>query len=154
MLLKPVVVLIMFVGLLMTLLPRACGSLIIGGAVILYAVAAGPAVVPSWLWAALAVLAALAEIGGRLLRLALTRRFSLSRRFCLGSSLGNVGGVLAADALLGPVIGFLVWELVAGKTLAPRWDMVGRVLLRLAAAAAVRFTCGLIMIILVLLYVL
>lgn len=154
MLLKLTVVLIMLVGLCMTLLPRAFGTLIIAGAAVLYAVVAGPAAVPPWLWAILALLAAVAEVGGRLLRVWLTRRYSLSRRFCLGSSLGNAGGILAADALFGPVVGLLVWELVAGKTLAPRWDVVGRVLLRLAAAAVVRLVCGLVMIILVLLYVL
>lgn len=154
MLLKLVIVIIMVVGLGLTLLPRAGGTLVICGAVALYALAAGQAIVPSWLWVVLVSLAAVAEIGGRLLRVRLTRRFSLSRLFCLGSTVGNAGGILAADALFGPVLGLLVWELVAGKTLAPRWDTVGRVLLRLAAAAAVRFVCGLVMIILALLYVL
>lgn len=154
MLLKLAVVFIMVAGLFLTLLPRACGTLVILGAVALYALAAGPPAVPVWVWAALAILAATAEAGGRLLRMGLTKRFSLSRRFCLSSTLGNAGGILAADALLGPVVGLLVWELIAGKALAPRWDAVGRVLLRLVAAAAVRFACGLAMIILVLIFVL
>lgn len=154
MLLKLVVVFIMLIGLCLTLMPRGCGTLVIFGAVVVYGFASGQAAMPFWLWMALILLAAVAEIGGRLLRVALTKRFSLSRLFCLGSTMGNAGGILAADAILGPVLGLLVWELVAGKGLAPRWGVVGRVILRLAAAAAVRFACGFVMIILALLYVL
>lgn len=151
-LLKLTVILIMLVGLGLTLLPRLPGTLVILGAAILYLGAAGTAA-PPWVVAALAVLAFVAEVGGRLLRLYLTRRYSLSRVFCVNSTVGNIGGILAADALLGPVLGLLAWELFAGKTLAPRWDTVGRVLLRLAAVAMVRFGCGLLMIILVFVYI-
>ncbi len=151
-LLKLTVIVIMLIGLGLTLLPRLPGTLVILGAAVLYIGAAGIAA-PPWVVAALTVLAFVAEAGGRLLRLYLTRRYSLSRVFCVNSTVGNVGGILAADALLGPVLGLLAWELFAGKTLAPRWDMVGRVLLRLAAVAMVRFGCGLLMIVLVLVYV-
>ena len=67
----------------------------------------------------------------------------------MNSTVGNIGGILAADALLGPVLGLLAWEFFAGRTLAPRWDTVGKVILRLAAVATVRFGCGILMIVLV-----
>lgn len=152
-LLKLVVILLMLVGLVFTMFPRLPGTLIILGSAALYMVTAGQAVFPAWVAGALIVISFAAEVGGRMLRLHLTRRFALSRVFCVNSTVGNLGGVLAADALLGPVFGLLIWELFAGKTLAPRWDTVGRVLIRLAAVAAFRFGCGLLMIILVLVYV-
>jgi uncharacterized protein YqgC (DUF456 family) len=151
-LIKLAVLLLMLVGLMLTLLPRLPGTLVILGAAALYIGAAGGDA-PAWVVAALAVLSFTAEVGGRLRRLYLTRRYSLSRVFCVNSTVGNIGGILAADALLGPVLGMLVWELFAGKTLAPRWNTVGKVLLRLAAVAMVRFGCGLLMIVIVLVYI-
>jgi uncharacterized protein YqgC (DUF456 family) len=151
-LLKVTVILIMLAGLTLTLLPRMPGTLVIMGAAVLYLGATG-APAPPWVIAALVVLAFAAEVGGRMLRLYLTRRYSLSRVFCVNSSVGNIGGILAADALLGPVFGLVAWEFFAGKTLAPRWDTIARVLLRLAAVAVVRFACGLLMIVLVLVYI-
>lgn len=151
-LLKLTVLLIMLVGLAMTLLPRLPGTLVILGAAVLFIGATGTDV-PPWVVASLAVLSFAAEVGGRMLRLYLTRRYSLSRVFCVNSMVGNIGGILAADALLGPVLGLLAWELFAGKTLAPRWDTIGKVLLRLAAVATVRFGCGLLMIVLVMVYI-
>lgn len=142
----------MLVGLAMTLLPRLPGTLVILGAAVLFIGATGTDV-PPWVVASLAVLSFAAEVGGRMLRLYLTRRYSLSRVFCVNSMVGNIGGILAADALLGPVLGLLAWELFAGKTLAPRWDTIGKVLLRLAAVATVRFGCGLLMIVLVMVYI-
>ena len=154
MLLKTVVVLIMLMGLGLTLLPRGFGTLVILAGALLAAAAGGQAGLPTWAMALMAGLVLVAEVGGRALRVALTSRFSLSRRFCLGSLIGNAGGIVAADALLGPVMGLLVWELIAGKTLASRWATVGRVVLRLAAVAALRFTCGLVMMALVIIYLL
>ena len=152
MLLKLAIIFIMLIGLALTLLPRFFGTLVILAAAAAYMLAAGPADAPSWVGGALILLTIAAEAGGRVLRLYLTRLFPLSGPFCVNGTIGNIGGVLAADALLGPVFGLLVWELIAGKTFAPRWDTVSRVLLRLAAAAAFRFGCGLLMIILVIVF--
>ncbi len=151
-LLKLTVLLIMLVGLALTLLPRLPGTLVILGAAVLFIGVSGTDA-PPWVVASLTVLSFAAEVGGRMLRLYLTRRYSLSRVFCVNSTVGNIGGILAADALLGPVLGLLAWELFAGKTLAPRWDTIGKVLLRLAAVATVRFGCGLLMIVLVMVYI-
>lgn len=63
-----------------------------------------------------------------------------------------MGGILAADALLGPVLGLIVWELIAGKALQPHGTTMGNMLFRLAAVAMLRFLCGLVMIGLVLMY--
>lgn len=153
MLLKLAVVFIMLVGLVFTLFPRLTGTLVIFAGAALYLVSAGTAAAPPWVLASLVSLSFTAEVGGRLLRHYLTRRYAVTRAFSVNTTLGNIGGIVAADALLGPVLGLLAWELIVGKTLAPRWDTVGQVLVRLFAAAAIRFACGLLMIILVLVYI-
>jgi Protein of unknown function (DUF456). len=150
-LLKLSVILILLVGLTLTLMPRLPATLIILGAAILYLALSG-ATVPPWVLAALILLSFAAEVGGRMLRLYLTRRYSLSRAFCVNGAVGNITGIVAADALLGPVLGLLAWEFFAGRNLSPRIDTIVRIIVRLAAVAAVRFGCGLLMIILVLVY--
>jgi uncharacterized protein YqgC (DUF456 family) len=152
--LKFLTLLIMLAGLAMTLAPRLPGALLILAAAACYGAFTGFAGGDMWLWAALTTLATVAEVGGRVLRIVLTGKYDVSREFSVNTTAGNLGGILAADAMLGPVAGLLVWELVAGKTLAPRWDAVLNVLIRLAAVSALRFICALIMIVLVMLYVL
>lgn len=93
------------------------------------------------------------ELGGRALRIYLTRNYPVSRVFSVNSTVSHIAGMLASDALLGPVLGLLVWELVAGKTLIPRSDSVLAVLYRLAGVALLRFICGVIMIVLINLYI-
>lgn len=153
-LLKLVVLVIMLAGLVFTILPRVPGTLVILAGVLIYGLFTGFESFVPWVVMTLAVLVLTAEVGGRWLRVYLTKRYSLSRLFCASSTIGSIGGIVAADALLGPVVGVLLWELVAGKTLAPRWDTVSKVLLRLVAAAALRFGCGLLMIILAMVYIL
>ena len=151
-LLKLAVTLIMLMGLALTLVPRFPGTVIILLGAALYGALTSFDTATPWLWTAMLLLVASAEVGGRLLRVVLTRKFNLSREFCANSTIGNVGGILAAEALLGPVIGLIVWELIAGKTLQPRWDTVAKILLRLTAVAALRFCCGFAMMLLTWLY--
>ena len=101
----------------------------------------------------LAALSALAEFGGRMLRVYLTRRYATSASFSVNTTAGNLAGLIAVDAILGPVVGTIIWELIAGKILMPRWDMVSRVLIRLAAVSALRFLCGLIMTYIIVVYI-
>jgi uncharacterized protein YqgC (DUF456 family) len=152
-LLKLVVMVVMLTGLFFTVVPRVPGTLVIVAGAAMYGAFTEFAGFTPPLMLTLGILVVIAELGGRWLRVHLTRYAALSRSFCASSTIGNIGGILAADALFGPVIGFLIWELVVGKTLTPRWDSIRRVLVRLAAVAALRFACGLVMIILVLLYI-
>lgn len=152
MLLKMIITIVMLTGLVGTLLPRLPGTIIIFLAVLGFGALTGYAGFVPWLWTAFIFLMAAAELGGRWLRIYLTRRFSLSRQLSTSAAVTHIGGVLAADALLGPVLGLIVWELIAGKTLEPHGTTMGKILFRLAAVALLRFICGLVMIILVFMY--
>jgi uncharacterized protein YqgC (DUF456 family) len=140
----------MLVGLVCTFLPRIPGTLIIIGGAILYGIVTGITIMQPLVAELLLTLILLAEIGGRLLRFYLTRHLLVSRLFSVDMTVGNLGGIIVLDAILEPLSGILIWELFVGKTLLPRWDSVSKVLLRLAYIAGFRFTCGLIMIIIIL----
>jgi len=144
----------MLIGLAGTVAPRLPGTILIFSGALLFGLFSGFASFAPWIWLVLILLLAVAEIGGRWLRTLLTRQYSLTRLFSTNSVVANFGGILVADALLGPVLGIIVWELVAGKTLEPRGDTLTRILFRLAAVALLRFGCGLAMVIVVLMYVL
>lgn len=152
-LLKLIVAFVMYLGLGCTLVPRVPGTVIILLGALVYGAFTNFTTFEPWQWAALFSLVAVAEIGGRVLRIYLTRSFPLTRTFAASSTVGSIGGVVAADAMLGPLIGLIVWELVAGKTLVPRGNTVAIMLLRLAVAALLRFVCGLAMIVIVLVYI-
>jgi uncharacterized protein YqgC (DUF456 family) len=152
MLLKLVVTLIMLTGLAGTLLPKIPGTLLIFFAILGYGALTGFAGFAPWIWTAFILLVLVAELGGRWLRIYLTQRFSLSRELSTGNAVAHLGGILAADALLGPVLGLIVWELIAGKALEPHGTTMSRILFRLTAVALLRFLCGLAMLVLVLVY--
>ncbi|SMC59818.1 Protein of unknown function [Sporomusa malonica] len=143
----------MLVGLLCTISAKLPGTLIILLGAALYGLFAGFLTFAPWIIVMLICLVVIAELGGRALRIYLTRNYPVSRVFSVNSVISHVAGMLASDALLGPVLGLVVWELVAGKTLIPRSDSVLSVLYRLAGVALLRFTCGLIMIVLINMYI-
>ncbi|SDF11080.1 Uncharacterized conserved protein YqgC, DUF456 family [Sporolituus thermophilus DSM 23256] len=145
--------LLMLSGLVGTLSPKIPGTVIIFVVAVLYGAVTEFATFRPWLTLLLCVLMLTAEVGGRWLRVYLTRRHQLSRVLCTNATVGNVAGIVAADALLGPTIGILLWELVAGKTFMPRWNSVAKVLVRLVAAAVLRFICAILMIILIYVYI-
>jgi uncharacterized protein YqgC (DUF456 family) len=143
----------MLIGLCATVVPRLPGTLIILAGIALYGAFTGFQSFTPPLWTTLLILALVAEVGGRFLRYYLTKRYAISRLFATNSTLANTGGILAADAMLGPIFGLIAWELIAGKTLQPRWNTVGKILMRLAAAAVLRLVCGLVMIVLAYIYI-
>jgi uncharacterized protein YqgC (DUF456 family) len=153
-LIKLLTVIIMLTGLAGTVAPRLPGTILIFGGAVFYGLSNRVENFTPLIWTVLVVLTAVGEIGGRWLRVLLTRKYSLSRLFSTNSVVGNIGGILAADALLGPVLGIIVWELIAGKTLQPRGEALTAILFRLASIAALRFVCGLIMLVVMLIYVL
>lgn len=145
---------IMFIGLYLTISPKIPGTVIIIGVAFSYSVFAGVLSVNKWLMISLVLLSLLAEVGGRLARIYLTKDYNLSREFSTDATAGNLAGVIATDALFGPMLGTFIWELIVGKTFLPRWDTITSVLMRLAIVALVRFGCGLTMIILISKYIL
>jgi uncharacterized protein YqgC (DUF456 family) len=151
-LLKMVVTIVMLAGLVGTLLPKIPGTIIIFLAVLGYGALTEFRAFTPWIWTIFVALMIVAELGGRWLRIYLTRRFSLSRKLSTSTAVAHLGGILAADTLLGPVLGLIVWELIAGKALEPHGTTMSKILFRLAAVALVRFICGLVMIALALMY--
>lgn len=143
--LKLIVLTIIATGEVCTLVPQVPGTLIIMSGALLYGYVTDFVTFNKWVVIWLVLLIALAEIGGRVLRVYLTSRYKTSASFSINTTAGNIAGLVAVDAILGPVIGTIIWELVAGKILMPRWDTVSKVLVRLAAVSALRFLCGLIM---------
>lgn len=146
--------LLMFIGLVLTLSPRLPGTLIIASVAFFYSLIDGFSFYRPWLIITLVALVVFAEIGGRLIRTYLTKPFKLSVMFSTDTTAGNLAGIIASDALFGPFLGTIIWEVIVGKTLLPRLDTVLQVLYRLAFIAFLRFVCGCIMIILITKYIL
>ncbi|WP_425061199.1 DUF456 family protein [Sporomusa carbonis] len=143
----------MLIGLLCTASKRFPGTLIILFGATLYGVITGFVTFTPVIAIILTVLAVVAEVGGRVLRIYLTQRYSVSRMFSVNSTVSHFAGMLASDVLLGPILGLVVWELIAGKTLIPRTDTISQILFRLAGVAMLRFVCGLTMIVLIIIYI-
>ncbi|SCM80182.1 conserved membrane hypothetical protein [uncultured Sporomusa sp.] len=152
MVVKFFVTFIMVTGLFCTVTLKLPGTLLILLGAAFYGAVTGYVSVAPWLVALLVLISITAEVGGRVLRLYLTRNYSVSPVFSVNCTATHLAGMLATNALLGPLLGLAVWELVAGKTLLPRGDTVTSVLLRLAGVACLRFACGLIMIVLIHMY--
>ena len=150
---KFLIILIMFIGLLCTLAPRLHGSVIILVTAGVYAVISKVSVIPLWLAVSLLILTLVAEVGANGLRTFLTRHSEVSRKYSIDTTVCNLAGVVVSDALLGSLRGMIIWEVLIGKTLFPRLDSIGKVLVRLTATAVLRLICGVIMIIIVVKYI-
>jgi len=150
---KFIIVLMMMIGLMGTLSPRFPGTLLILAGAFLYGLITDFVTFQNWIVLALGILVLVAEIGGRVLRIYLTQNFRVSRIFSTDTTAGNIGGLVVTDALLGPVIGTILWEFIVGKTLFPRFDTIIKVLTRLFVAAGIRYICGVIMMFLIIEYI-
>lgn len=144
----------LFVGLACTLAVRLSGTLLILIIAVCYGLITGFATFTPAITTSLLLLFLLAEVGGRLLRIFLTKNLALSCEFSINSMVCHFGGIIACNTLAGPVIGFLLWEIIAGKTLLPHTDTALQVLLRLCAVGVLRCFCGVSMIIILYLYIL
>ncbi|MBP2634138.1 MAG: hypothetical protein H6Q72_45 [Firmicutes bacterium] len=143
----------MLIGLFFTLSAKVPGTLLILIGAAVYGIYTDFITFLPWEIYLLLFISAVSELGGRILRITLTDNCALSRSFSINSIVCHLGGMLACTALLGSLSGFVLWQLVAGKTLVPRNNTIVQVLLRLAAVAGVRFICGCIMIIIIHLYI-
>jgi len=149
---KFIIILIMLIGLMCTLAPRLHGTVIILLAAGVYAVFTGVSILPLWVAVSLLILTLVAEVGANGLRVFLTRYSEVSRIYSIDTTVCNLAGIVVSDALLGSLIGMTVWEVLVGKTLFPRLDSIGKVLVRLIVIAVLRLICGLTMIIIIVKY--
>lgn len=148
------VMLIMNFGLTATLFPKLHGTVFILATAFAYGLFTNFQTFNHRLLATLTVLSVVAEVGSGWLRILLTKKYSLSRSFCVNSLVGNLGGVVAADCILGKTVGVVAWQLLAGKTFLPRVNTVMIVLVRLGAIAGLRLLCGFIMEWFIIIYIL
>ena len=146
---KIIIMVIMLIGQLCTLAPNFYGTVIILAAAGIYASIFGFSNVSIWVIPVLVALVAVAEVGARGLRIYLTKDYKVSRTYSVNTTVCNLAGVVAADALLGSLIGVTIWELVVGKALVPHIESISKVLIRLVILAILRFMCGIIMIIII-----
>lgn len=153
MLVKFLVLFVMVIGLFCTVTVKLPGTIIILLAALFYGANTNFLTFNPWIASMLVCISATAEIGGRILRIYLTRNYSVSRVFSVNSIASHLAGILASNALFGSFLGLVIWELVAGKTFIPRGDTIGGVILRLAGVAGFRFLCGITMIILIHIYI-
>ena len=153
MILKIIIIIIMLIGLYCTAFPKLSGTLIILAAAIAYWLLTGFITYQLWLVYMIIGLALVAEIGGRMLRIYLTQHEGVTRTFSTDTTVGNIAGLIVADAILGPFTGTVLWELMVGKNLFPRWTTVSKVLKKLAMVALMRFICANIMVFIVIKYI-
>jgi len=147
--LKISILVIMLIGQVCTLAPALRGTLIILVAAGIYASILGFYIFPLGILLVLFILVLIAEIGGKWLRIYLTRDSKVSREYSVSTTVCNVAGIVVADAFLGALVGITLWELAVGKALLPRIDDISKVLNSLLLVAALRFLCGIIMIIII-----
>lgn len=143
----------MIAGLFLTVSVKLPGTLIILLAAAIYGLFTDFTTFLPWTTGLLIFLTLVSEFGSRILRERLVSKFRVSGEFSVNSIVCQFGGMLACDALLGSVVGLLIWELVAGKNLLPRSDTMAQVLLRLAGVAAFRFLCGVSMVVIIHMYI-
>lgn len=152
-LLNFMIILLLFIGLLCTLAPRLHGALIIGVVGSGYAMLMGVNIFQSWVGVSLLVLLFIGEVGAGGLRIILTRHADVTRIYSVDTTVCNLAGLVVTDALLGSLVGMLIWEGLVGKNLLPRLDSIGKVLMRLIIIAALRLLCGIMMISIVIMYI-
>jgi uncharacterized protein YqgC (DUF456 family) len=144
---------IMSIGQICTLAPNLFGTLIILGAAGFYAFVIGFHDFQNWVFISLLGTTIMAEVVARWLRIYLTKNYNISRKYSINTTVCNLVGIIVADVLFGPWVGVTIWELVVGKALFPYFNKVIKILLRLFLIALLRFTCGLLMIIIILKYI-
>lgn len=146
------IIMMMTIGLICTLAPRLCGTVIILVAAIIYAMITGINHVPLWVIPILLLLSFIAECFARGLRVFLTKDYKVSRIYSVNTTLCNLAGITVAQVGLGPFLGIIVWEVLIGKAFLPRMRDISKVLVRLFLVAVLRYICGLAMIMIIIQY--
>jgi len=148
---KFIILLLMFIGLLCTLAPRLHGTVIILLAGLLYIVYLAVQELQFWMIGVF-TLTVIAELGSIGLRRLLTRKKKISRMYSIDTSVCNLAGIIVMDAFLGSFLGTTIWGLLVSKNLLPDVDDMRQIVTRLLFIAMLRSTCGTIMIGLIIAY--
>jgi hypothetical protein len=143
----------MYCGVFCTIAPKLHGNSIILGAILLYGIFTDFTTFASWMLFFLVITTILVEISSYLLRIYLTKSYSISRTLAINILAGNLAGVVATNALIGSGWGIWLWQFIAGKTLLPHFDATNTVLRKLVAIALFRIIFGIVIITFALFYI-
>lgn len=151
MLIQFIAILLMMLGLAVILIPKFHGAFIILAGCVLYNAGTGFSEFSLRLLGIIAVIAALIEFCKVITTYYLRRRFKTGPRLSTDTLAGNIAGIIVTDALFG-LLGTVAFETIISKTVMPRLNTMGKVIVRLAIGALFRLVLGTVMIILVLIY--
>jgi len=148
---KIIILVMMFSGLLCTLAPRLYGSVMILLAGFLYIVYLGMDEVQYWMSVVL-LLSFVAEVGSVGLKMLLTRNQEISSIYSIDTSVCNLAGLITMNAFFGSLLGTTMWGLLVSKSLLPDVDKMKKILTRVTLIALLRLVCGAIMISIIITY--
>lgn len=140
---------IIWIGVICTIAPKLHGTVIILTAAAVYAIVMDISIFQSWIGMLLLLLTVIAEVGVQGGRRVLTRNYKVSRQYSTNTFVCNVAGIIITSALLGVFFGMVIWQVIIGKTLMARLDIVNKILIRLMLTAGVRLLCALFMMIVI-----
>lgn len=146
-----IAILLMLFGLVVILLPKFHGAVITLLGCILYTLNRGLNEGSQGLLLGLASIAVMIEISGIAVAPFLAKRYNVSTKLSADAVAGNIAGLVVTDALFG-LLGIVAFETIITKTLMPRLNTMGKVFIRLAVGAVLRVICGIVMVLLVLIY--
>lgn len=140
---------IILIGVICTIAPKLHGTIIILTAATIYSIVMDISIFQSWIGMLLLLLTFIAEVGVQGGRRVLTRDYKVSRQYSTDTFVCNLAGIIIASALLGIFFGMAIWQILIGKTIMARLDIVSKILIRLTLTAGVRLLCALFMMIII-----
>lgn len=140
-------IIIMLCGLLFTLMPKIPGTMIIFFTLLAYSYIYQFNKLSWQGLLLLSLLVIIAEVFCPVLRSYLTKQYPLSPLLSIDNVIGNAGGMITATLLFGPLLGQVIWQLLAGRSWLERYKWISRVIVRLFLVALIRFGIGVTMII-------
>lgn len=147
-LVKMVTAFAMFLGLIGTFLHILPGLPLIFFAALGYSLAGGFLQLEIYWLIVLAVLMLTGELGSRYI-VKLMPDTGIEKVHGLDVAAGSFASLVVTDVLLGPTLGLIAWEVLLGKSLMPVIKRSGLLVLELFAAAMMRFTIAMAMIIII-----
>jgi hypothetical protein len=143
----------MLCGEICTIAPKLHGNFIILGTILLYGCFTNFATLSPKILLFLIIATILIETGSYVLRIYVAKGYSVPLAFITNMLPCNLGGIIAANSLLGPFWGIWIWQIVAGKTLLPQMEVINKFILKLSVISLCRSISGFIIVLYAILYI-
>ena len=104
--------------------PRLPGIVTVAAGAAMYRLSQYDTSSGAFFWPVLIFAAAAGEVAARMVRRKLYRRLPLSLGFAADATAGGLSGAFVGSVVFGPVAGLVLWQVLAGKNLLPRWDSI------------------------------